>query len=676
MSAFLLGSEPEGFLQKVAGVIPGWLYGFVQRSDDSIAFTYISSQIEVVHEVSATAVLADAEILLRQIHPDDWLHYRQTLAYSRATLEPLFLEWRIITPSGKLKYLRTNSQPERLPNQDTFWYGMVLDITAEKQSQEELIQLNNDLQESEQRFRLAFENANVGVCLVNLEGNLIKVNQKMADIFGYTPEQMQSMNVNDLTVPEDKSLSTKVMNEAIHQHVNFATFKKRYIHSQGHIIYGEVCTSLVRDINCQPLYFISYVQDISQRIEDEKKITQSRDEIQKINQQLEERVKLRTIEVYEQQQLLQLYFDQSIIGMAIVSVDKFCCNVNQKFSEIVGYSPEELRIKTWAEITHPDDIELDLGNYQRVLDGEIDGYQIDKRYIHKNGHAVYANLGVQAHRRPDGSLNFCVVMIQDIGDRKAMENSISLALQREKELNELRSQFITSISHQFRTPLTTIACAASIMEKFQGKITREKQGQYLHSILKSVKYIDELINDITTINLNTEEVEPMVIDGDLIDFCHELIDKIEYLYAPYKINFHPDLAIDLNTECEQVIVRFDPVLLAPILNHLLTNGIKYSPTNYTIDFHLRESPQEIIFDVLDYGIGIPKTDLEKIFEPFQRGSNVGHIAGIGIGLTIARKLVTFYGGKIEIQSELGEGTRVSLSIPKWPFTNIPWDSPA
>ncbi|WP_228015244.1 PAS domain-containing protein [Synechocystis salina] len=102
MSAFLLGSEPEKFLQKVAGVIPGWLYGFVQRSDDSIAFTYISSQIEVVHEVSANDVLADAEILLRQIHPDDWLHYRQTLAHSRATLEPLFLEWRIITPSERV----------------------------------------------------------------------------------------------------------------------------------------------------------------------------------------------------------------------------------------------------------------------------------------------------------------------------------------------------------------------------------------------------------------------------------------------------------------------------------------------------------------------------------------------------------------------------------------------
>lgn len=111
-------------------------------------------------------------------------------------------------------------------------------------------------------------------------------------------------------------------------------------------------------------------------------------------------------------------------------------------------------------------------------------------------------------------------------------------------------------------------------------------------------------------------------------------------------------------------VKFDPVLLKPVLTHLLANGIKYSPTILTIDLLLLESPEEIIFEIQDYGIGIPETELEKIFEPFQRGSNVGHIAGIGIGLTIARKLITFYGGRIEIKSELGQGTTVSLVIPK------------
>ncbi|WLT37487.1 PAS domain S-box protein [Synechocystis sp. B12] len=135
--------------------------------------------------------------------------------------------------------------------------------------------------------------------------------------------------------------------------------------------------------------------------------------------------------------------------MAIVSTDKTWINVNPRLCQIVGYSPEELRIKTWAEITHPDDLDLDLNNYQRLLDGEIDGYEIDKRYIHKDGHNIYVNLGVQAHRRLDGSLDFCVVMVQDIGDRKAMERSTSLALQREKELNQLRSEFITPFPISF-----------------------------------------------------------------------------------------------------------------------------------------------------------------------------------------------------------------------------------
>jgi PAS domain S-box-containing protein len=659
MCVFLLGSEPEEFLQKLEGVIPGWLYRFVQHGDDSYAFTYISPQIELLHEVSAASVLADAEVLLRQIHPDDRTRQRQALAHSRATLEPFCLEWRIITPSGKLKWLRAKSQPERLANQDTLWFGVVLDITTEKQTEQQLNQLNNHLQQSEQKFRLAFENANVGMCMVDLDGNLVKINDKMGEMFGYNAQEMEKMTVNDLALPEDKQVSPAFIKHAIIEHQDHAVLEKRYIHRQGHIIYGEVSTSLVRDHDGTPLYFISYVKDITKRVKYEQEILRSRDEIKQINQELEERVKLRTAEVYDQQRLLRLYFDQSIIGLAIVSTDKTWINVNPKLCQIVGYSPEELRIKTWAEITHPDDLELDLNNYQSLLDGEIDGYEIDKRYIHKDGYFVYVNLGVQAHRRPDGRLDFCVVMLQDIGDRKAMERSTSLALQREKELNQLRSEFITAISHQFRTPLTTISCAASIMEKFEERITNEKRAQYIESILRGVKQIDELISDIITINLNQEEIEPVLVEGSLINFCQDVIDNIEYLNYPYKINFCARLSSKAQLES-----TFDPVLLKPVLTHLLTNGIKYSPATFTIDLRLWESPEEIIFEIQDHGIGIPAAELEQIFEPFQRGSNVGHIAGIGIGLTIAKKLVTFYGGRIEIQSEVGQGTKVSLAIPK------------
>ncbi|MBE9175099.1 PAS domain S-box protein [Synechocystis salina LEGE 06155] len=659
MSVFLLGSEPEDFLQKLEGVIPGWLYRFVQHSDDSVNFTYISPQIELLHEVNAAAVLADAEVLLRQIHPDDQIRQRQLLAHSRATLEPFCLEWRIITPSGKLKWLRTKSQPERLANQDTVWFGVVLDITAEKQTEQQLSQLNNYLQQSEEKFRLAFENANVGMCMVDLEGNLIKVNDKMGQIFGYNRQELEKMTVNDLAVPEDKQVSPIFIQNAITENQDHATLKKRYIHRQGHIIYGEVSTSLVRGVNEEPLYFISHVKDISKRVKYEQEIIQSRNKIEQINQELEERVKLRTTEVYEQKKLLQLYFDQSIIGMAIASPNKTWINANTRFCEMVGYSFEELRTKTWQEMTEPTDLHLNLAQYERILAGEIDGYEMDKNYIHKDGHLIPVNVGVQAHRQADGMIDFFVVMIQDIGDRKAMERSTSLALQREKELNQLRSEFITAISHQFRTPLTTISCAASIMEKFATKVTNEKRVQYLESILRGVKQIDGLISDIITINLNQEEIEPMVIEGNLIDFCQELIDNVEYLNSPYKINFCARLSSQT-----QLTVKFDPVLLKPVLTHLLANGIKYSPSNFTIDLRLRESSEEIIFEIQDHGIGIPETELEAIFEPFQRGSNVGHIAGIGIGLTIARKLVTFYGGKIEVKSELGLGTTLSLTIPK------------
>jgi PAS domain S-box-containing protein len=611
--------------------------------------------------VSAQAIINDPNLVINQIHPDDRAHHWEVLAQSRKTLEPLFFEWRIITPSGKVKWLRTNSQPERLPNQDTVWFGMVLDITAEKEAQLELIQLNNDLKESELKFRLAFENANVGMCLVDLQGNLTQVNQKMSDIFGYSRQELETMTVNDLALPEDKQVSPIFIKHAITEHQDHAVLEKKYRHRQGQIIYGEVSTSLVRNINGEPLYFISHVKDITQRIQYEQQLTESRDKIVSINKELEDKYSLKTLELRQREKLLRLYFEQSIIGMAMVSDDKTWISANQKFCEMVGYPFEELRTKTWAEITYPDDLDSDIELYQYLLKGTIEGYELDKRYIHKDGHLIYVNIGVQAHRHSNGTIDFCVVMIQDIGDRKEMEKNVRLALEREKQLNELRSQFITAISHQFRTPLTAISCSAAIMEKFREKVTPEKRQGYLESILKNVQYIDQLINDVVTINLNDEEkIEPKLIPGDLNKFCQDLVANIEYLYPAYEIDFTPELNHDFS--CQSI--GFDSALLKQILIHLLGNAIKYSLSSFIIDFSLKCSSKYLIFEIKDRGIGIPLEEQEEIFEPFRRGSNVGHIAGIGIGLAIAKKLTNFYGGQIIIHSQPNQGTQVSLLIPR------------
>ena len=241
--------------------------------------------------------MKDANLIFSQQHPEDVSGYLAAIEKSRDTLQPFQHEWRIITPSGKLRWLRGNSHPERLPNQDTVWYGVVLDVTEKKQSELTLVALNSTLRESEERFRLAFANANVGMCLVDLQGNLLQVNEKLSEMLGYSQQALENMTVNDLALPEDQQVSPQFIHKAIADHQDRAILEKHYRHRQGHIIYGEVSSSLVRDEQGNPLYFISHVKDITPQKQYEQKLRESRDAIAKINAELEERVALRTAEL-------------------------------------------------------------------------------------------------------------------------------------------------------------------------------------------------------------------------------------------------------------------------------------------------------------------------------------------------------------------------------------------
>ena len=526
-------------------------------------------------------------------------------------------------------------------------------------------QLNTELQESEKKFRLAFESANVGICLVDLQGRILQVNAKMSEIFGYSQQVLQGMTVNDLALPTDQQISPHFIEQALAGQGDRATLEKRYCHRDGYIIYGEVSTSLVRDNNGNPLYFISHVKDITEQKKYQLQLEQSRREITEINEQLERRVNLRTAELQKSESLLRCYFDQSLVGMAITSPTKRWLNVNNKLCEILGYSFSELQELTWQEITHVDDLSEDLVYFNQVVAGEIDSYKMDKRFIHKNGQIIYTNLLVQAHRDEVGGLDFVVAMIQEIGDRKKAEITMQSTLRQEQELNELRTQFITAISHQLRTPLTIISSSASLLEKCYEKLSDSRKQQHFQSIQRGVQSVVHLIEDIDWTSFDEKnETIWTPITNHLIPFCQEIDAKIEYLHPGRTINFSHQLRLWQYPQDNGA--SFNPTLLAPMLMHLLGNAVKYSPPNSPLEFSLLRTKKHLIFRIRDLGIGIVAAEKELIFEPFQRGSNVEHIAGIGLGLTIVKKMLTLYGGNITIKNRSAQGTLVVLVLPLFP----------
>jgi signal transduction histidine kinase len=253
--------------------------------------------------------------------------------------------------------------------------------------------------------------------------------------------------------------------------------------------------------------------------------------------------------------------------------------------------------------------------------------------------------------------NEVMAIIRDITDRKRAEEDIRKALDKQQELSELKSRFVTMSSHEFRTPLTTILSSAELIEKYSKKLTEEKKVQHLHRIQSSVKHMTQLLNNVLLIGkaeAGKLEFRPAPID--LAQFCRGLVEELQLSSG----NNHT-IAFCSQGECTNACL--DEKLLRYILSNLLSNAIKYSPAGGTVNFDLICQQGEAIFRVQDRGIGIPQADQAKLFDSFHRASNVGTISGTGLGLAIVKKSVDLHQGTITVHSEIGVGTTFTVTLP-------------
>ena len=255
--------------------------------------------------------------------------------------------------------------------------------------------------------------------------------------------------------------------------------------------------------------------------------------------------------------------------------------------------------------------------------------------------------------------NYCghLWMYSDITARKRSEAEMHQALQREKELGELKSRFVTNTSHEFRTPLTAILSSSELLEHYRHQWTEEKQTIHIHRIQKSVKHMTQLLNDILIIGkaeAGRLEFKPKLLN--LAQFCRELAEELQ-------LNSQNNHKICLNYQSKCTQVFLDEKLLRHILTNLLANAMKYSPGESTINFFVACQDSQAIFNVQDQGIGIPEEDQIHLFESFHRATNVGNIQGTGLGLSIVKKCVEVHGGDIWVNSQVDQGTTFTLTLP-------------
>ncbi|MEL6578751.1 MAG: PAS domain-containing sensor histidine kinase [Cyanobacteria bacterium J06621_12] len=251
----------------------------------------------------------------------------------------------------------------------------------------------------------------------------------------------------------------------------------------------------------------------------------------------------------------------------------------------------------------------------------------------------------------------CVYIGRDITARKQAELEILKSLAREKELRELKSGFISMASHEFRNPLSSILLCVQNLRENTASTEDKNREFYLQSIQDAAVTMNSLLENILVLSKAESDKQTLNLEPiELQDFCAKIIQKLASIYADQTVNFDYQLP--------QRQVNLDRITIWHILNNLLSNALKYSDPGTVVDLIISQPSEELIeIKVCDRGIGIPLESQKHLFESFYRAGNANSFPGTGLGLSIVKKSVDLYQGSIAVDSQVGQGTSITVNLP-------------
>ena len=307
---------------------------------------------------------------------------------------------------------------------------------------------------------------------------------------------------------------------------------------------------------------------------------------------------------------------------------------------------------------------MEAGATDYLVKGEITSRSLETsiRYAVANAnHKKEMNhLNEELERRV---INRTKALEEILTELEISRKELSIAVKKEHELNEMKSHFISTVSHEFRTPLTSILSSLFLVSKYCEKNDVENHNKHINRITASVNYLTDLLNDMLAMNVLEEEKTSFLPEQfNIISFTEEIILDIKALkkenqHIIYKHYGKPE-------------VINDKKILKHILSNLISNALKFSEEGKNIFVASELNNSILTLTVKDNGIGIPEKDQKELFQRFYRGSNVGNIQGTGLGLCIVADYLKLINGTIDLKSELNKGTTFIVSLPVKSAENI------
>ncbi len=487
---------------------------------------------------------------------------------------------------------------------------------------------------SEELFSTIFQAVPVALSITSLpDGRVTKVNDYLLKLTGYEPGDL--IGKTNLRVPlwydrAQRQLVARLSNQAD----GFDGVEFQWRKKSGEVV--NVIGSARQAMIGGELCVIGMAADITDRKQTEEALRRSESLLSKVFQLVPVAIAISTV---KSGQILSMNpFQLELLGYESHDV------INHTVHEIGYWVDLELRHKLVEQLRTGGSVQGVEGQW-RTHSGDIRDMLISFEAIDIEGQDCVLGIGID------------ITDLKQADEDRLEAEKLRFELEKEREVLVLKDRFISTMSHEFRTPLAVVLAAKEALEHYYDRMKPERRTEHFANIAEQVRYLTDLLDEILTVSkARAGKMQFQPVPMDLTDYCRKLFEQMrttdkgrhQFIFDSRDL---PD------------VVEADKVLLQHILINLLSNAVKYSPVESMVALHLSCTDSSVMIQVRDEGIGIPENDQLHLFEPFYRASNVQSFEGTGLGLAIVKESAEAHGGSITCESTPGQGTLFTVRLP-------------
>jgi PAS domain S-box-containing protein len=518
------------------------------------------------------------------------------------------------------------------------------------------------LRGADQPYRVIVESISEGAATLGPDGTVFYCNRALAALLGYPLASVIGATLADFILARDVEFYLQLVSQGVHEP------------SRGEV---SLCTGGGQEtpvlLSCSPLV-LDEVRGVCLVVTDLSEQKRQAEHLLQTRLRLQQEIALR-----ESEARFRSTFEQAAVGIAHTGLDGVFLRVNQRFCEITGYSREELAGKHVRDVTHPDDLGMDLALRAKLVAGELKGMRFEKRYLRADGSIIWVQVtGSLAYAPEGGRPLYFIGVVEDITERKALtlenERLFYAARAAERTLRQLNEtleervaertaelersnreldRFAYVASHDLKAPLRAIANLSQWIQNDSGELLPEASQEHLAKLRSRVHRMERLLEDLLAFSRagRVQHAPVYVVTGDLVRNVFDLL-------AP-----PPAFSLVVDDTLPALITQRVP--LETVLRNLMGNAIKH---HHRADGCIRVTAIDLVdqveFRIGDDGPGIAPSFHERIFELFQTLQPRDQVEGSGMGLAIVKKTVESLGGSITVDSDVGQGAIFRFTWPK------------